>query len=118
MIENPSNVQLKTLKMIIYLIENQINGKKYIGMATNGFYKRYNHGTKWWYETENDYLKYSVKKYGLDNFKVKILAYNVDSIEMLEEIEIFCINILYNSLYPNGYNFNTGGRKTNIHEKQ
>lgn len=96
-----------TICMIIYRIFNKINGKSYIGQTTYSFKHRY-WGEGWHINTHNQYLKRAVKKYGLLNFEVSFLAENVESIEKLNQLEEFFIKE-YNSIYPNGYNFKSGG---------
>lgn len=68
-IENPTDTDLRKLKMIIYSITNKINGKRYIGKAEDGFIQRYS-GCKWWKKPSNDYIFNSVQKYGLENYDI------------------------------------------------
>ncbi len=91
---------------IIYQIKNILNNKCYIGQTINSFNVRYESG-KWWKKTTNRHLKYAAKKYGIKNFKVKILAIATNKKE-LNKFEKFYIKKL-NSMEPNGYNIKTGG---------
>ena len=102
MLENPTIEQLKTLKNIVYSISNQITGQQYIGVTIQTFYGRYSSG-KWWQFSHNQILRRAASKYGVENFKIKILEYNVASKEILEELEIFYI-WKFNTIKPNGYN--------------
>lgn len=102
MIESPTEEQLRTLKGIVYIIVNQINGMVYIGKTMETFYKRYWSG-KWWKYT-NNYLKNAANKYGIENFKVSILECNVIDNKQLLKIELKYIKE-YNSISPSGYNF-------------
>lgn len=68
--------------MIIYLIENLVNGKKYVGMDTHNNPKYLGSGTL---------IMKAVKKYGKENFKKSILEY-CSSIEELEIKETWWIN--------------------------
>ncbi len=115
MIENATKKQLKTLKMIIYLFTNKINGKQYVGKAEGTFFGRYTDG-KWWKKPANKYLKNSIKKYGRKNFNISILKFNVENEEILGDLETFYIKDL-NTLFPNGYNFCPGGNRyqQNLH---
>ena len=85
------------MKNTIYKIINKITGKSYVG-RTNNLKKRIithrNHpGCR--------YLHNAIKKYGWENFEVKILE--ECDIEKAAEIENKYI-ILENTLFPNGYN--------------
>lgn len=57
-------------KMVVYMITNKINNKKYIGITTNSFTERYPHGIR---AHHNQHLRKSVKKYGQENFEVALL---------------------------------------------
>ena len=84
----------------VYLTENKINGKKYIGQhSTDNMDDGYiGSGRK---------LLKEIKKYGKKNFTKKILEYsdNADELDSLEKNYIK----KYNSLAPNGYNLTRGG---------
>ncbi|HHQ4326847.1 TPA: GIY-YIG nuclease family protein [Clostridium perfringens] len=96
---------MRETKGIIYKITNIINNKIYIGQTTLSFYRRYRDGFK---KCHNAYLQRSIDKYGLNNFKVEILAKN-KSIKELDKLEIELINE-YDSCNPeHGYNMKTGG---------
>ena len=69
MIENPTDEQLRFFRGIVYLIENKINNKKYIGESINRFSDRYS-SCEWWKHTTNKCLKRAVVKYGLENFGI------------------------------------------------
>lgn len=107
-IENPTEEQLKTLTWIIYLITNKLNGMKYVGQSYTSFRKRYKTKNNWWKYTHNDYLMNTIKKYGIENFSISILEHNVKDDFELDNLETYYIKEL-NTLYPNGYNFDSGG---------
>ncbi len=113
MIKNPTEKQLNTLIGIIYLIINKINNKCYVGQTVHTFRVRYKKN-KWWKYTTNSYLKNSVKKYGLENFEIIILKYG----KTIKELNTFEENYIkkYNSIWPNGYNFVSGGENKKMHE--
>lgn len=90
------------MKGYIYLIENKINGKKYIGKTYSSIEKR-------WKEHIKDRIRFdrplyrAMNKYGIENFSIQELEY----CENLEEREIYWISF-YDS-YHNGYNATLGG---------
>lgn len=92
---------------IIYKIQNKINNKIYIGQTVNTFDRRYKNNLEKY--TNNQHLKKSINKYGIDNFDI-IKVYDVAySKEELDQKEIYYIN-LYDTMNPSkGYNKNTGG---------
>lgn len=94
-------------KMCVYAIKNLVNGKVYIGIAKNSFYTRYR--GKWWISSQNDHLKASVRKYGLENFQIEILEHDVSTYEELLKKEVEYIQ-RFNSINM-GYNKTTGGRQ-------
>ena len=102
---------------VIYKIVNKINDKIYIGQAQN-MYKRFSEYRKL---RASKRLLNSIKKYGLSNFKVKILEI-VDDINKLNEREQYWMDY-YNSYDENiGYNIckiagTTRGRSRTQEEK-
>lgn len=98
---------------IIYAFTNLKNNKKYIGQSINDDNSRYNnHMCAIKYEHNNEYdspLHRAIRKYGLDNFKYEILVKDIDDIDTLNSLEIYYIQ-KFNSLIPNGYNIETGGK--------
>lgn len=99
---------------IIYSITNKINNKKYIGQTQTTLKKRY--PLNWWKYTNNPYLKYSVEKYGIDNFEFEILKSNIQTIDKLNESECFYATKL-NTYIPNGYNIRECGKNKKFNEE-
>lgn len=93
---------------IIYCITNKKKNKKYVGQTTVGLKKRYPIG--WWRRKSchNNYLKYSIEKYGIENFEWEVLEYGITSIEELNRLEKFHAEKL-NTYIPNGYNIRPCG---------
>lgn len=88
---------------VIYLYENAINHKKYVGQTTKSVKERHqNH--KW--QKYNSYFHNALTKYGEDNFTLKVIdvAY---SQEELDEKEIYWIK--YYDSVKQGYNLTSGG---------
>lgn len=93
--------------MVIYQIKNKINNKLYIGQTID-FASRWKRHLR--QMLQDDYPLYrAIRKYGASNFEVSILE-NVDSIDKLNEREIFYIKE-FNTMLPLGYNCSTGGNR-------
>lgn len=93
----------------IYLIKNTVNGKLYFGQTIQGFKKRYVGNLEKY--TENEHLRNSIKKYGIENFEIREefdKAYSKDELDRLEDMYI----CLYNTINDNyGYNKRRGGSR-------
>lgn len=91
----------------IYLIKNSINGKNYVGQTIqNDINKRWNKHKQVNKRFIGTCLFNAYKKYGINNFKFKILCICFD--EDTNRFEEEYIK-KYNCLYPNGYNMINGG---------
>ena len=101
------------MKYTIYLRTNLINGKQYVGQTSN-LEKR----EKAWKKINgiygNKFLSEERKKYGLDNFNIDILE--LCESENADEKERFYIE-KFNTLFPNGYNVQSGGKKGFTYEE-
>ena len=85
---------------IIYILENKVNGKKYVGKTKLAFGKRLKRHRK-----SHSLIGNALRKYGTDNFKVTLVEIPNEN---LSEKEIESIKE-YNSKYPYGYNLTDGG---------
>ena len=102
----------------IYMYTNKINGKRYVGQAVN-FNRRHNTHIS---DSYNEKAKYdynvpfhrAIRKYGIENFEIKILAENISTQEKMNEYERFFIK-RYDTLCKNnkGYNIASGGSNGN-----
>lgn len=90
-----------TIKVGIYLIENLINHKKYVGQSKNIYVRWSCHRCD--SKEKNLPLYCAMRKDGLENFKFSILE--ECEISKLAEREDYWISY-YNSYVPNGYNLN------------
>lgn len=86
--------------MQIYLTRNLINNKMYIGKDSKSDPKYLGSGT---------ILKRAIKKYGKENFQKIILEDNIVNLDILNEREIYYINLFNATTNKNFYNISTGG---------
>lgn len=93
----------------IYLTENLINGKKYIGAHRIG--KKNN------YLGSGKYFKHALKKYGKENFKQIILEF-VKTEEELFEKEKYHIFIHNAVIDTNYYNLSSGGKNPILYKEK
>ena len=101
----------------IYCIENLVNHKKYIGQSNNIEYRWKRHK----YELsrgshDNDYLQKSWDKYGPDNFKFYILE--LCDVSMMDELEVYYIDLYQTINRDNGYNLTSGGGANKQYSKE
>lgn len=89
--------------MVIYCVENNTNGKKYIGkrqVSPKAFF-----GMDYW--GGGQLIKKAIAKYGKENFSRFIIETCVD-VEELDDREKYWIRT-FNAKVPNGYNISDGG---------
>lgn len=97
--------------MIIYMIQNKLNGKMYIGQTRRPLKERINQHKL---DAENGVgfeLHNSIRKHGWDNFEVTILD-ETDNIDKLNELEEYYIS-KYDSINK-GYNLALGGKNNTM----
>ena len=102
----------------IYLITNRINNKKYVGQALcitergriAGAEKRFKTHLNKALKNKNECprLYTAIRKHGKDNFSMKILT--KCDMDIIDSQEIHFIK-LHNTINPNGYNLESGGKK-------
>src|ERR1700688_540434 len=91
--------------MIVYLITNTVNGKRYIGQTSLTLGERWSlHKSR---HSQCTAIKSAVDKYGFSNFEISILFDNLTK-ELADELEKEYI-VRYNSHPPYGYNLTDGG---------
>lgn len=96
----------------LYKITNLINGKCYIGQ-TNNFAKRMREHKR--EPTLKTAIHLAIIKYGESNFSYEIIGtYDSSSIDQAEIDAI----IQYKSLFPNGYNLDSGGNLFKKHHEE
>lgn len=97
----------------IYLIENNINDKLYVGQTTNPKKREYTH-----FSTSGSRcyaLQNAIKKHHVENFYF-ILLESCDSKESLDVREKHWISRL-DTIAPNGYNLKSGGSRGIVSEE-
>jgi len=94
----------KNIKNVIYMVTNIINGKSYIGQTIYLLRKRM---TKHKSGNNTYPLGMAIRKYGCENFEVRIL-HKCSSLDELNRLEVEEIKNR-NTLIPNGYNIEIGG---------
>ena len=100
--------------MVIYKIENKIDGKIYVGQTQRTLEERMKeHLKKSCTVYGNSYIDRAIKKYGIEIFSVEIVE-ECETLDELNEREIFWIKF-YNCKKPNGYNLTDGGEGTSGH---
>ena len=89
--------------MYIYITQNIINGKIYIGKSEKDVEK----STK--YYGSGIMISKAINKYGKENFKKHIIKNNIESLEQLNSLEIYYIKLLNSQDTQIGYNIAPGG---------
>ncbi|WMU08104.1 putative intron-associated endonuclease 1 [Clostridium phage vB_CtyS-FA67] len=94
------------MKGIIYVAENIINGKRYVGQTIRKFEERQAQHKK---DSERLDFKFyrAIRKYGWDNFNWAVIVEGVESVESLNSLEQYWIKEL--DTFESGYNSTTGG---------
>jgi group I intron endonuclease len=93
----------------VYLIENQLNNKKYIGITKNTIKSRFNDHIRNSKKSdlENRRLYQAMKKHGVENFTISLLE--ICEPENIYEAEQKWIKFYNSNLYDFGYNMTAGG---------
>lgn len=101
--------------MIIYLITNLINKKRYVGQTTQSLEKRFQRHC--WKSTAKNSMPVckAIAKYGKENFSIEKLC-DCSSQEELDQQEIFYTNKL-SAWSPNGYNLRAGNGKGSVSQE-
>lgn len=98
----------------IYVHQNLVNGKLYIGQTCVVNVKRRWHGGANY--TECPYFYNAIQKYGWDGFKHFVLIDNIKTLEEANEIEKYLINKYKTNDREFGYNIQEGGANTMTEE--
>ena len=95
-------------KWTVYVHENKINGKKYVGITSQIPQKRWGKNGNGY---KNGYFKNAITHYGWNEFYHIVLNSNYTSIEA-KQIERMLIKELHTNDQRFGYNLTTGGDGT------
>lgn len=90
-------------KYIVYMIENLVNHKKYIGITKRNPKIRFREH----FSNQKELLFKAKEKYGIKNFSFIIIEENISEDEVSQKEKDYIIK--YNTLIPNGYNLSKGG---------
>lgn len=90
--------------MIIYKATNLINGKIYIGQTSRTLNQRMSEHLA---NNRTSYFDRALKKYGIHNFKIEVIA-DAKTKQELDEKEKYFIKY-YKCKIPSGYNMTDGG---------
>lgn len=93
----------------IYKITNKINGKIYIGLTTETVEKRWKNHIKASKKCDR-HLYNSMRKYGVENFKIEIID-ETNDLEKLGELERKYISEYNSTDQSIGYNNTYGGER-------
>ena len=102
--------------MLIYKITNKINNKIYIGKTIRSLNTR-------WQEHIRDSRNYNtplylaMRKYGLENFSIEIIQDDITSVEQLNSLEQYYIQLYNSASHENGYNVALGGNGGRVTSK-
>lgn len=93
--------------MIVYLITNKINGKRYVGQTVQTMTSRWSKHCSPSKASDGMPIVHAIQKYGKEAFEVKVLV-ECETIEEMNHRETYYIRILKTQT-PNGYNVLPGG---------
>lgn len=96
----------------VYKIQNQINGKSYVGQTTNSLEKRISEHRK----CNKTPVQKAITKYGIENFNIIIIDY-AESMDELNSKEEFWISFYNTQKRSLGYNIKAGGRSSTFSEE-
>jgi predicted GIY-YIG superfamily endonuclease len=88
----------------LYSIENNISGKRYIGVTIDPVRRWKQHTSP--NNKKNSAIKDAIQSYGEENFTMTLLCF--DRNDVIDSLEVETIK-KFNTLVPNGYNFTKGG---------
>lgn len=99
---------------VVYLITNNVNGKRYVGQTTKTIEHRFKQHKA--LKGACRAIESAIQKHGAENFKIEVLAAAGNQKELNEtETRLICE---LGTVSPNGYNLQSGGGQTGaVHEE-
>lgn len=97
------------MQMVVYLLTNTVNGKRYVGITTLGIRSRWNSHVKFARHGRRTVLACAIRKYGADAFHAEPIQL-CSSVQELKIAEVGWIQRLNTHVSGGrGYNTSTGG---------
>lgn len=96
----------------VYVYTNVVNGKTYVGQTKNLKNRHKRHLQAVYNEYTNDYnypIHVAMREYGVENFKLQVIEYDLVDEDKIDEIETYYIKELHSLVNENGYNIATRG---------
>lgn len=93
-------------KYCVYMHQNKINGKKYIGLTSQNIFYRFREDGNGYKHCS--YFYNAIQKYGWNNFEHKVLLENLSKKEACEKEKYF-IKLYSSNKSDYGYNLTSGG---------
>lgn len=99
--------------MVIYKITNLSNNKVYIGQTRRSVEDRWRDHCTLTKSKHKSLIRLAIAKYGQDSFKIEVIdqCKSIDELNIKEQVRIK----EFNSLSPNGYNLDSGGKSKIAH---
>lgn len=110
--ETMSSQKFLFMKYLLYLLENKINNKKYVGQTMRSLDVRIKQHLKDAESGSNYLIHRAIRKYGIDNFNISVIKQDIEDKD-IDDLEKFYIDE-FNTYYENGFGYNQtlGGRGT------
>ena len=102
--------------MVIYLITNSVNGKKYVGQTVNEPTIRWGQHVNNSGRGSSIYIHRAMRKYGIENFCFEVIDESADNNNELNDLEEFYVS-LYDTFKGVGYNCTSGGDSCVVSEE-
>lgn len=107
-------IMMEERKWKVYVHENKINGKRYVGITKQDANKRWRNGNGY---VGSEYFFRAINKYGWDGFEHSIILDGLSK-EDAENIEIELIKKFNSNKRECGYNIQSGGNTSGTHSEE
>ena len=102
--------------MIIYLVENTVNGKLYVGQTTRTLSERWASHLSYAKSRPSMLLHFAIRKYGAGSFTIEEID-SANSREELDALEQYYIRRFSTCSRDRGYNITPGGRGVKVSKR-